>query len=114
MIDASKMLLIDGVERRVELGVALLGREALGERAGEAGDDAGVAGQPIVGLLAGVAAREGDDAQHARVLDQLLVEVVGLGQRQLEHDRLVGRLRVELRQDRGLEQRLGLGLLGAV
>ena len=52
-----------GVERGVELLVALLGRQPLGERPREAGDHAGVAGQPLVGLLAAVATGEGHDPE---------------------------------------------------
>src|SRR5688572_14527840 len=69
----------DGVvERVVERLVALLGRESLGEGPGEAGDDTVVAGEPGVGLVAAVAARESNDTEHVRMLDELGVEVVSL------------------------------------
>ena len=70
------MALIDGVERGVELVVGLLRGEPLGERPGEARDHAPVAGQAIVGLVAGVAAGEGDDTQHLRMRDEVGVEPV--------------------------------------
>ena len=67
-----------------------------------------------VGLFARVAAGERDDAHDVRVLDALLVEVVGLGEGQLQHHELVGAERVELLEQRGLQEAFGLGLRGAV
>src|SRR5690606_29855618 len=103
-----------GVERGVELVVALLGGEPLGERPGEAGHDTVVAGQALVRLLAAVAAGEGDHLQDLRVLDELLVEVVLLREGELEHDHLAVAGRLELAEDPGLEERLRLGLLRAL
>jgi hypothetical protein len=93
---------------------ALLGREPLGERPGEAGDHAVVAGQPGVGLLAAVATGERGHSQDVRVGHQVGVEVVELGEGQLEHDVLVGSELIEVLVQGCFEQRLGLGLLRAV
>ena len=90
VIDASKMLAIESFSPRVEVLVALLDRETLGERPGEAGDHAVVMTKTGVGLLAAVAARQGGNPHHVGVGHQVRIEGVELGQRQLEHDALVG------------------------
>src|SRR6478735_6510683 len=102
------------VEHGVELGVALLGREPLGERTREARDHPVVARQARVGLVTRVAAGERDHLEAARVRDGLRVEAVGLGERELQHHRLTVGQRTELFEDRGLEELLGLRLLGRV
>src|SRR5690606_10654710 len=102
------------VQRRVELLVALLRGQALGERAREAGDHAVVARQPGARLLPGVTAGQRDHPQHLGMLDELLVEVVGVGQGQLQHHHLAVRQRVDRVQQRVLQLLLGLGLLRAV
>jgi hypothetical protein len=48
------------------------------------------------------------------VIDELLVEVVGVGQCQLEHDLLIVTESVDAGQQGGVELILGLGLLGAL
>ncbi len=73
-----------------------------------------VAAEALVGLGAAVATGQGHDPDDVRVVHQLLVEAVGLGQRELQHDELVGRQCVEGSEDGGLQQGLGLGLLRAV
>ena len=67
-------------------------------------------GEPGVGLLAAVAAGQGDDPQHLRVRDQVRVEIVLVRQGQLEHDVLVGSEALKPVDDGRLEQLLGLGL----
>ena len=59
------------VQRLIERGLVLLRTQPLGQRAAEAGDDAGVFRQQLVGLLARIAARQRNDLE-ARVFDQLL------------------------------------------
>src|SRR5271165_7542964 len=70
--------LVDLLDRRLELGVELLVglvfRQPLEKRAGEAGDEGGIAGEPGAGLVTAVAARQGDDPQDARVRGQVAVQ----------------------------------------
>src|SRR5665647_1099635 len=56
----------------------------------------------------------GDLVQHPRVLHEIAVEAVLVGQGQFEHHPLVAGEPVELRRDRGRHHRLRLGLLRAV
>src|SRR5665648_1137597 len=89
------------IEGGVELGLALLGGQATGECPGEARDHTVVPGQACVRLLEGVTAGQCDDAQHPRVLHEIAVEAVLVGQGQFEHHPLVAGEPVELRRDRG-------------
>ncbi len=102
---------IEWSERRVELGIGLLGRQALGQRAREAGDHALLPRQAGIGLVTRITARQRHDLQHARMRHEFLVEIVHLRQRELQHHLLVGRQLVQLRQDLGLQQFLGAGLV---
>src|SRR5687768_5032711 len=102
------------VERAVERFVALLRAQPFGERAREAGDDAGVAREPRVCFLAAVATGERDDAEHARMLEELAVEVIRFGQGELEHDDLVVGDVAQPFPQMLPQQLLGLGFVGAV
>ena len=72
------------------------------------------AGEARARLVAAVPAGERHDPQHARVRHEVGVEVVVLGERELQHHGLVRAQLVELPEDRGVEQLLGLGLLRAL
>ena len=92
------MLSMAPIQRGVELGVRLLRRETLGQRAGETRHHALLLRQPPVGLVARIAAGERHDLEHARVRDQVRVEIVPVRDRELQHHLLsLGQL-VELRQ----------------
>src|SRR3954451_8771110 len=77
------------VQRGVEIGVALLGGEPLGQGPGEAGDHALVLGQLLAGVVAGVPTRQGHHLDDLRMPDEVGVEVGLARDRQLEHDLLV-------------------------
>src|ERR1700677_4847433 len=70
--------LVDLLDRRLELGVelfvGLVFRQSFEKRAREAGDEGGIAGEPSAGLVTAVAARQGDDAQDARIRRQVAVQ----------------------------------------
>ena len=86
LIDAVDCLLEDGVE----IIVALREAQILREGAGEAGDEAVVAGEFFVRIVHGVAAAEGDDADNVRVFHDVCVEVVDGRDGDLEHDLGIG------------------------
>src|SRR6185312_17512282 len=69
---------VDLLDGRVELGVELLVglalRQPFQQRPREAGDEGGVAGEPVAGLVPAVAAGQRDDPQHARVGRQVAVQ----------------------------------------
>ncbi len=62
-----------------------------------------VAGQLCAGVGAVVAAGQGDHPHHPGMLDQLVVEVVGVGQRELEHHLLILAKVAEVAENRCLE-----------
>jgi hypothetical protein len=64
------MLWIAVVERFVELGSRSGRAQPLGQGAREARDDAGVARETRVRLVAAVPAGQRDDLEHPRVLDE--------------------------------------------
>ncbi|VMP20656.1 Uncharacterised protein [Streptococcus pneumoniae] len=72
-----------------------------------------VAGQQGGGLGPGIAARQGQDADHSGMVHELAVEVRPLRQRHFEDDRLVVSELVQLGEDCRLELVLHLGLAGA-
>src|SRR5688572_29899169 len=69
------------VQALVELVIALLRAQAFGERTREARDHAVLAGQALVGLVTRVTARQRHHLQHARVLHEIGVQVVHIGNR---------------------------------
>ena len=75
--------------RRGELVVALLNGEPFGERPGEAGNNMVLAGQSRIGLRTAIPAGESRDPQDVRVGNQIGVEVIDLGEGQLQHDVLI-------------------------
>ena len=88
--------------------------ETLGQRTREAGDHARIPRELGVGIVAGVAARKCDDAQHLGMLHEGGVEAVHARKRQLEHHLLIVGERLEMPLERCLEEDLGLLLLGTV
>ena len=99
--DAARLARVEYVaDRPVQCGVErLLGQvvpQALRQGPREARNHAVLAGEHRVGLRAGVPAGEGDDVDDVRVGDEILVEVVHVGQRELEHELLVAAKRLEL------------------
>jgi hypothetical protein len=94
------MLSMDRGKCSVELGVASGHAERPSVRAREKEAIMPVfSAQAAARFVAGISARQGHDAHHARMVDQRLVEVGHLRQRQLQHDLLVSAEGVQLFQD---------------
>lgn len=68
---------------RLEFFVGLVDGQALGQRAEKAGNHPVISSQSGSGLGPGVAAGQPQHANHPRMGDELLIEVVDLGQSQL-------------------------------
>src|ERR1700683_3426532 len=70
--------LVDLLDRRLELAIELLVglafRQSFEKSAREAGDEGGIACEPGAGFVTAVAARQGDDAEDARVRRQVAVQ----------------------------------------
>ena len=88
--------------------------ESLAESPAEACDHPVLLGEPVVGDLPRVPPAQRHDPDALGVFDALLVEVVDLGEGELEHDELVVVEQVHLGQEVLLEDRLGFALGRAV
>src|SRR6185437_7555678 len=108
---------VDLLDGRVELGVELLVglalRQPLQQRAREAGDEGGIAGEQVAGLVPAVAAGQCHDPQHARVGRQVAVQAdLGRDGDLQHHGRALGQ-RLDVLGDGVVQQYLGLLLVRA-
>src|SRR5512145_2086986 len=102
------------IQQGIELSVGLPRRQPLYEGPRKARHDAVIPAHAVDGLLPRVTARQCNDPQDLGMPDAIGVEVVSLGQRELEHDQLTLRQSVEVPKDGRFEQLFGLGLFRAV
>src|SRR5215470_1027910 len=91
------------IEHGVELGIGLLGRQALDQRPGKARHDAVISPQPLVAFLSCISARQRHHPHDLGMADEFFIQVVLVRQGELEHHQLTLPQSVKLLEDGHLE-----------
>ena len=101
------------LQRGIELRVTLMDRQSFGEGPRKASHQAMIRGQAKVRLALIVSARQCEDSQDVGVSHEIGVEVVDLGQGQLQDDVVIWGELTQLFRDALFQDLLRLTLLGA-